>query len=113
MDNAPHWKLETVKLTAARAKGLVFNRKRDRIAFPFVGDPEPFLQAVIAGLTERDFSETTTEIRSVADVYAAKVEGKNYYLKLTMFNVTDGPVVVISFHAPAYPMKTNRGMVKP
>lgn len=67
---------------------------------------------VCMALTADQFSETVELTWDKADVYGVQFRDSGWYLKLTIDD--DVPeAVCISFHPLKYPLRTNRGNVKP
>src|SRR5438874_94986 len=107
---APHWPLETVKAVAAREDGLRFSLTR---ALQFFSTRAACLlaaRATVAGLTRRHFVETKQQNPDVCDVYAVQMDGKGWYVKLTMLEERDGEVVMLmSLHPLEHEIRTASG----
>lgn len=107
---APHWSLDTVKTVAAREDGLRFSLTRALRFFPTRAACLLAARATVASLTRRDFVETLNQNPDVCDVYAVKMEGKGWYVKLTMLEERDGEVVMLlSLHPLEREIRTASG----
>ena len=106
----PRWSLESVKTVAAREDGLRFSLTRALRFFPTRAACLLAARSTVAALTLRDFVETKHQNPDVCDVYAVKMEGKGWYVKLTMLEEPDGDVVMLlSLHPLEHEIRTASG----
>lgn len=63
-------------------------------------------------LTVANFAQTVPLTRDVCDVYGITINGAGWYIKLCIDEAAP-EVVFISFHPPAWPLKTVAGVVQP
>src|SRR5262245_1882806 len=68
-----------------------------------------FAVEVIQSLTEDDFVEPAHLSRDDTDVYGKVVDGKGWYIKLTIEDGFTEKLLVISFHPPRFPLRTRGG----
>jgi hypothetical protein len=68
---------------------------------------------VVAGeLAVDNFHRSVQLTYDVADEYGLNIDGVGWYIKLCI-DRTVPEVVVISFHPPQWPMRTQAGTIKP
>lgn len=103
----PHWNLDDVKQLADEGR-LLLSKTKAQAFFPDPVTATTKAQGVIADLTERHFAHTLRQV-DICDVYGVRLDGKGWYLKLTI----DGLLVIVSLHPLDKPLKTNSGEVKP
>lgn len=106
----PYWPLEVVKEIAEREDGLRFSLTRALQFFPTRTACLLAARATVAVLTKRDFVETNHQNPDICDVYAVKIEGKGWYVKLTMLEEENGDVVMLlSLHPLEREIRTASG----
>jgi hypothetical protein len=103
--------MNEVKAMAARAEGLLLSRTRAVAFFPDADTAYAIARETIAGLSISNFSRTVRLERDVADVYGVRMDGRGWYIKLTVRE--DEHVVMISFHPLARALRTKQGKVNP
>ena len=108
----PHFPLERIRHVAAAANGLFIQRGRALDFFPTLSEAFATARRVIVQLADKDFSATARLAYDIADVYGVRLNGRGWYLKITLDEGVP-EVVVISFHPLERPLRTNGGTVKP
>ena len=108
----PRWDLVTVKALAASPGGLQVLKTRAIDSFPDRRTAYAAARSMIAALALGNFAETVRLGLDEADVYGVKIDGRGWYVKLTVREEND-LVVVISFHPLEHRLQTNKGTVLP
>ncbi len=89
---------------------MVLSRTRASAFFATETEARRVATSAIAALSDLDFSHTTQQ-RDDCDVYAVVIDGRGFYLKVTIIM---GPrLMVISLHPLEYPLRSKKGVVQP
>lgn len=107
----PHWEIDRVKELAASGK-MIMTESKALASFPTFDAAAAAANAVIAGLHQGIFAETLIQTTK-CDVYGVKLNGKGWYLKVTIDHDPEEELIIVSLHPLARPLKTNTGMVMP
>lgn len=106
----PHWPLERIK--ALVSAGELHIHQSVYNSFSTRAEARRAVVDVCLAVTTREFAETLNMTWDRADVYGVQCLGAGWYLKVAIDE--DAPeAVCISFHPLKYPLRTNRGEVKP
>lgn len=107
----PHWPLDRVKQLAREGR-LFLQRTRALDFFPTRQEAFRVVVEIIGALEVSMFAYTQKLTFDTADVYAVRIEGAGWYLKLYI-DEEDPELTIISFHPLERPLKTRGGEVKP
>jgi hypothetical protein len=106
----PFFRLRDVQDIARRKDGLHRSRTKAEASFSTFAQALAAARTMIESLTERNFVETRQPY-DPCDVYAATIEDRGWYVKLTLL---PEQVILISFYPLERPLRTARGHeVKP
>ncbi|HVV48991.1 MAG TPA: type II toxin-antitoxin system MqsR family toxin [Polyangia bacterium] len=106
----PHWPLERLK--ALISAGEIHIHESVYKNFSTRGEARRSVIEVCMSITTREFAETLDMTWDKADVYGVQFLGGGWYLKVAIDEVPP-EAMCISFHPLKYPLRTNRGEVKP
>jgi hypothetical protein len=108
----PKWALSEVK--ALVADGCLLVTQRACEWYPTQSEAVLAVSEVIGALSGSNFAHNAVLANHVADVYGVVLDGRGWYLKLSVTEDVDGRVVVvISFHPLERALRTRGGLVIP